>query len=224
MENPPELTVKVDKLVDLLVAQRDEHVNRVYSLNGQVSILILTLSATIFFGAVSGVDKLSRVQIAPYSLQFWFLYGGVACLFLSIILISLALIQHGRDRGIAARHLESTIAELITGAPPAKTLEALAEKFYPLVYPNKRTSSAYLSSELNSRWLGLSMYEKTFCGCVFLLLAALSIATSVIIGYKEPPKSAAQIRDAVTRSVPGTSPTSAELVGGRFASVRSDLV
>jgi hypothetical protein len=166
-----------DKLIELLIDQRNEHINRLFSLNGQVTVLILTLSVSIVFGAVSGVDKLDAIERFHTGL----LYTAGGFFFVSVFLIALALVHHGQYRSLAANSLEQAIHKLLEGQERSETLASLNAAIRDLVPEHRRhEESLYLASELNSRWYLLSLYHKTFLGCASLLLASVICAFAVV--------------------------------------------
>jgi hypothetical protein len=176
-----------DKLIELLLAARDEHMRRLHAINRQVALLVLTLSVTLFIGAILGIDALAAVDVTLeaaarlLSIGTWAFAGSAA-------LISLALIHHTGDRSAAATHIESAVARLISGDERELVLADLGKSMAPLLHHSRASRpGSYLATELNHRWLGLSLYEKTFVGCALLLVASLAIGLGVITGYAPEP-------------------------------------
>lgn len=176
-------TVSDEKLVDVLLAQRDEHVQRIFSLNGQIAVLILTLSVTILVGAVSGTAMLARIEAPPGSTPHRLLLAGAGAFAAAVLVIVAALIQHGADRRAAADSAAEAAARLIAGESRAGVLSRLGQSMTAL-RPRTEPSEigAYLSTEVNTRTFGLTLYEKTFAGCVLLLGAALATGFGIVLG------------------------------------------
>jgi hypothetical protein len=177
-------TLSDEKLVDVLLAQRDEHVQRIFSLNGQIAILILTLSVTILLGAVSGTAMLSRIEAPPGSRQYQLLLGGAAGFAAAAVVIVAALMQHLADRRTAADRAAQAAAQLIAGESRPGVLSRLSQSMVALrpLSPPPGEDAAYLSTEVNTRTFGLTLYEKTFAGCVLLLGAALATGLGIVLG------------------------------------------
>ncbi len=169
-----------DKLIDLLIGVRDEHVRRLHAVHLQVGVLVLTVSVAVFIGAILGIDALADVDVTLeaagrlLAIGKWAFAGSAA-------LIALAAIQHTRDRRVAASHLGSAVARLIAGEERELVLADLRK-------------GPYLSTEANDRWLGLSLHEKIFAGCALLLVASLAIGLGIVAGYA--PNSADEGADA----------------------------
>jgi len=176
-----------DKLIELLLAARDEHVRRLHAVNRQVALLVLVVSVALFIGAVIGIDALAEVDPTLDATARLLAIGKWAFI-ASAALIALALIHHTGDRGAAASHIEATVARLIAGEERALVLADLGKAMTPLLHHSRASRpGAYLATDLNRRWLGLSLYEKAFLGCVLLLIASLAIGLGMIAGYAPEP-------------------------------------
>ena len=171
-----------DKLIELLLDTRDEHVRRLHSISGHVALIALTVAVTLFAGAVIGIDALVDVDLAG---EPGLLLGIGGCAFAaSFLLLSLALVHHTRDRSAAASHIEDAVARLMSGGEREGVLADLGSSIARLLHPRQRARLApYLATELNSRRLGLTLYQKTFLGFALLLLASLAIGLGIIEGY-----------------------------------------
>ena len=103
-----------DKLIELLIGVRDEHVRRLHAVHRQVGVLVLTVSVAVFIGAILGIDALADVDVTLEAAGRLLAIGKWAFA-ASAALIALATIQHTRDRRVAASQLGSAVARLVAG-------------------------------------------------------------------------------------------------------------
>jgi hypothetical protein len=166
------MPVSDDKLIELLLAERNEHMHRLHAIHAHAAALAVVLAVALLLGAIIGIDALANVELSgdPGRLLGFAAYGFAG----GVVLISLALRHHTTDRSAAASHLESAVARLVAGEPRELVLADLAK-------------GRYLASELNTRWLGLTLYQKAFIGCALLLFASLAAGAGMITGYSPEP-------------------------------------
>jgi hypothetical protein len=194
------------KLIEILIDQRNEHINRLYSLNGQIALLVLTVSGSILFGVASNIDKFSNVHAPTSCGLILLLIVGLLSFLLSIASILFAILHHGRERSAAACKIEGTIRDLLetcTSTIGTKALgdldKAIADD---LEMKYKETPPRIsLATELNSKWFGFSLYQKTTLGCGFLLVASIAISIVLVEGYQAIPSK----QQAMTCPVPDVS-------------------
>ena len=175
-----------DKLIELLIAARDEHVRRLHAFNGRVAALAVVVSVTLFLGAILGIDALAAVD--PASDSGWLLTTGAWAFAASAVLIALALVHHAGERSAAASHFEDAVARLTSGDERGAVLADLGSAMAPLLPSSSRARrGAYLATDLNGRRLGLTVRQKTFVGCALLLVASVAASLGVIAGYAPEP-------------------------------------
>jgi len=171
-----------EKLIELLLAQRDGHVRRLHAFNRNLGMLVLAVSLAVFLGAILGIDALADVDLESTAAQLIRLakwaFGASAAL------LALAAIHQTGDRGTAAGQLEGAVTRLMAGEPRDVVLADLGKAMAPLLpHPRSAQPGQVLAAELNSRWLALSLHEKTFFGLALLLVAALLVAVGMVGAY-----------------------------------------
>jgi len=171
-----------EKLIELLLAQRDEHVRRLHAVNRQLALVALVVAVALFIGAILGIDALAEVDLESSAAR---LIGLAKWAFgASAALIALAAIHHSGDRTAAAAHVEAAVSRLISGEAHDAVLADLGKAMAPLLpHPRGMQPGQYLATELNTRWLGLSLHEKTFFGMALLVAAALLVGVGMVGGY-----------------------------------------
>jgi hypothetical protein len=203
-------------LIELLVAARDEHLRRLHAMNTRIAFLAVALAVTVLLGAIHGIDALSDLDLGGD--VSWLLLTGACTFCASAAAFALAAIHHTADRSAAASHLEVAIARLIAGDESALVLDDLGNALAPLLHPSKRAQPGrYLSTELDGRRLGLTIYQKLFLGCALLLVASLATSFGVIAGYVPEPAEDADGDVAIQENLGAGAPAPVSLERERHA-------
>ena len=177
-----ELEASTERWIDLLGALRAEHLARLNRFGRQIAAGALALAIALVLAVVLGLDPLWDVSFEDLPLAGALALGAAAAFAAACALFALAQHQQRRDRSAAIAHLDRALAELVAGAAPHAVLGELSERMRRLAPPRHEVGSApYLPSLLDARWLGTRLHRKVSLGCALLLLAAVLIASALVL-------------------------------------------
>lgn len=136
------------RAIDVLVAIRSEHVERLHAVNGQFAIALLTLAATLVFSAASGAEHLARIAHASAGARTLFSLGALA-LFAAAGLAGTGLARHAEARGMRIRTLDAAIqARTFPGAVAPPREDELVRAMASWVNPSAFHTLVFVASSL----------------------------------------------------------------------------
>jgi hypothetical protein len=174
--------------IDLLAAQRAEHLARLHALGRHAAFGALGLSVAIVLAVVLGVEELWDVSFVDSELAGAAALSAAALFGAACALGALGLFQERRDRAAAVAYLDRAVPELLAGGEPRAILAELSERMRRLAPPRfvEPGPAPYLPSRPDARWLGSRAYTKLCLGCAALLLASLLLAAALVLAAPPP--------------------------------------
>jgi hypothetical protein len=174
--------------IDLLAAQRAEHLARLHALGRNAAFGALALSLAILLAVMLGLEELWDVSFEDLALARAAALSAAALFGAACALVALALYQERRDRAAAIAYLDRAIPELLASGEPRAILAELSERMRRLAPPRflEPGPVPYLPSRPDARWLGSRAYTKLCLGCAALLLASLLAAAALVLAPPPP--------------------------------------
>ena len=194
--------------IDLLAAQRAEHLARLHAFGRQLAGGTVFVAAALVLAVMLGLDPLWDLSFADSELAGELALAAAACFGAAGALFALALHQQRHDRGAAIAALDRAIAALAVGGEPSAVLKDLSERLRAVAPARGETGAPHLPSLLDGRWLGTRTHTKVGLACALLLLAALLVAFALVLAA--PPVDGDEYDD-------GGTPTAAAGVGATRA-------
>ena len=167
--------------IDLLAAQRAEHLERLHGFGRQLAVAAVAVAAVIVLAVMLGLDPLWDLSFEDSEFAASLAAAAAASFAAAAALFALALHQERRDRSAAITALDRAIPELARGAEPSAVLAELSERMRAIAPPRGDSGSLHLPSRLDGRWLGTRTGTKASLGCALLVLAAVLIAFALVL-------------------------------------------
>jgi uncharacterized membrane protein YciS (DUF1049 family) len=169
--------------IDLLAAQRAEHLRRLHAFGRNAAFGALALAAVLLAAVVLGLEELWQVTFEGLELAGTLATASAILFAAGCALAALAVQQQRRDRSAAIAALDRAIPQLLSGAEPRAVLAELGERMRLIAPPRESAApDPYLPSLAGRR-----AYTSLCLACAALVLAAVCLAGALVLAV--PPDS-----------------------------------